>query len=463
MQKALMIKALLVAAVFLVLLVPLQMINGVVAERAERQRAVVQEIMSSSYGVQSFMDPVLSLPYVEEFDETVKLNVRSDDDAKATRETKVVHHREERALYFFPTRAELAGEAVVNQKHRGLFETRVFDWKAAQTGEFTLAPVTKFERTRADSHITWGKPLISLGIADPRGLNGVPKMQWAGSDLVFERGTALPNAPSGLHAETQEFDPTKPQNFEFSLAIELRGTESLAFVPLAASDKIKLSSAWPHPSFGGQMLPVPEMQHVGQDGFDATWQSTALASNSQQQIYSLVRAKTAASACCPDRAEVRFIEPIDIYSMSDRALKYAFLFIVLTFACLAMFELMKSLRIHPAQYLLCGLALAVFFLLLISLSEHLPFLTAYLVGAASCIALLGYYLGGVLESWKLGWLFAAMLIALYSALYGLLISEDNALLLGSLLVFGVLAVTMLVTRRLDWYALGAKAPAMAEA
>jgi inner membrane protein len=461
MQKALLIKALLVAVVIVVLLVPLHMINGIAAERADRQRAVVQEIMSSSYGAQSFMDPVLSLPYVEDFDETVKLDVRSDGDAKATRETRVVHHREQRVLYFFPDRTELAGVAAVGQKHRGLFKTRVFDWKAAQTGEFTLAPAAKLERTRDGSHITWGKPVISIGIGDPRGLNGLPKMQWAGRDLVFERGSALPNSPSGVHAESQEFDPTKPQNFKFSLTLELRGTESLAFVPLAGADKIKLSSAWPHPGFGGQMLPVPELQQARNDGFDATWQSSALASNSQLQLISLLRG--ASPACCPDRAEVRFIEPIDIYSLSDRALKYAFLFIALTFACLALFELMQKLRVHPAQYLLCGLALAVFFLLLISISEHLPFVAAYCVAAASSIALLGYYLAGVLQSRKLGRLFAAMLVALYSALYGLLISEDNTLLLGSILLFGVLAATMLVTRRLDWYGLGAKSPVTADA
>jgi inner membrane protein len=152
---------------------------------------------------------------------------------------------------------------------------------------------------------------------------------------------------------------------------------------------------------------------------------------------------------------VRFIEPIDIYSLSDRALKYAFLFIGLTFGAFAALEIVKRLPIHPAQYLLVGLALAVFFLLLIALSEHIAFWAAYAVAAAACAALIGFYLSAVLKSRVRGASFAVLVGALYSALYGLLISEDSALLLGSLLVFALLAAAMAATRRLDWYSLEA--------
>jgi inner membrane protein len=160
---------------------------------------------------------------------------------------------------------------------------------------------------------------------------------------------------------------------------------------------------------------------------------------------------------CVDHIEVRFIEPIDIYALSDRALKYGFLFIATTFACFLLFELQKRLRIHPAQHLLVGLALAAFFLLLLGLSEHIAFAAAYAIAAAACIALLGYYLSTVLGGVRRGLSFAVMLTALYGALYGLLISEDNALLLGSLLVFALIATAMVLTRKLDWYGLDARA------
>lgn len=149
------------------------------------------------------------------------------------------------------------------------------------------------------------------------------------------------------------------------------------------------------------------------------------------------------------------IEPVNVYSMAERAMKYSFLFIALSFAAFFLFELMKSLRIHPAQYLLVGLALALFFLLLLSLSEHIAFEPAYAIAATACIALQGFYLSHVLGGWRRGVGFAAMLATLFAALYGLLASEDAALLLGSLLLFGLLALAMMITRGLDWYAIGA--------
>lgn len=149
---------------------------------------------------------------------------------------------------------------------------------------------------------------------------------------------------------------------------------------------------------------------------------------------------------------MRFIEPVDVYSMANRALKYAFLFVALSFAAFFLFEVLKSLRIHPAQYLLVGLALAMFFLMLLSLSEHIAFGRAYLVSAAACIGLQGFYLSHVLGNAKRGIGFAVLLGALFLALYGLLVAEDIALLMGSLLLFGLLAAAMAMTRKLDWYA-----------
>jgi inner membrane protein len=137
--------------------------------------------------------------------------------------------------------------------------------------------------------------------------------------------------------------------------------------------------------------------------------------------------------------------------------KYGVLVIAVPLGCFFLFEVLKRLRIHPAQYLLVGLALATFFLLLLSLSEHLPFAAAYAIAATACIALLGFYLGSVLGSARRGVSFATLLTALYGALYGLLISEDNALLLGSLLVFALIAAAMILTRRVDWYGLATRA------
>jgi inner membrane protein len=152
-----------------------------------------------------------------------------------------------------------------------------------------------------------------------------------------------------------------------------------------------------------------------------------------------------------DVAGIALVDPVNIYSKADRATKYGLLFVALTFVGFFLFELLKRLPIHPIQYGLVGLALAIFFLLLVSLSEHIAFGMAYLIASAACIGLLGLYLSAVLRSRARGASFAAMLAVLYAALYGLLASEDNALVLGTALLFVSLATLMLATRRVDWY------------
>ena len=448
MQKALLVKAALIALIFLLLQVPLKMIDGIVAERWARQQAVVQELAAQSYGRQTFAGPVLSIPYVEEYDETVA------EDGGRRVETRRVY----RIARFFPATASLDGIATVETKSRGLFKARVFNWRGSARGEFAFDGKLALERRAPDSRIAWGKPTLAWLLTDPRGLVGSPVLQWAGNDVRVERGSGLANATSGLHAVVADLDPAQLQRIGYALTLDLHGTESLSIVPLAGSDQLTLRSDWPHPSFGGQFLPLPETQRRSKDGFEAKWALSALASNAQQQLLSLFDGKAACGGgLCADRIEVRFIEPIDIYSLSDRALKYGFLFVALTFGFFFVFELLNALPIHPAQYFLVGLALATFFLLLIGLSEHVAFWIAYAVAAAACIALLGSYLAAVLGGSRRGIGFAALLTALYSALYGLLVSEDNALLLGSILVFGLIAAVMYMTRHIDWYALRARA------
>src|SRR5262249_14579098 len=158
----------------------------------------------------------------------------------------------------------------------------------------------------------------------------------------------------------------------------------------------RLVSDWPHPSFGGQFLPQPETQRRGNGGFEAGWNVSALASGAQRQLLARIDgSEQCPQGGCTDRLEVRFIDPIDIYSLSDRAVKYGFLFVGLTFGAFLVFEILKRLRIHPAQYFLVGAALATFFLLLLGLSEHIPFWIAYVIASAACIALLGFYLSAV--------------------------------------------------------------------
>jgi inner membrane protein len=293
----------------------------------------------------------------------------------------------------------------------------------------------------------YGTPYLLLGLTDVRGLLGAPQLKADGAALQFEPGTRDFNEHlSGVSASLPAIANGRVGARSVALSFALAGTQALDVVPVADDTRVQMASAWPHPSFSGDFLPV--QRSVKADGFDAQWAVSSLASQAQTQLRRLDQPNARL-----DSLRVELIDPVDVYTLADRASKYGILFVVLTFVGFGLFELIRRLPIHPMQYLLVGLALAMFFLLLVSLSEHVAFWIAYLVSAVACIGVQFLYLSGVLRSWWRASGFAFGLTALYGALYGLLISEDNALLMGSLLLFGILAVIMWVTRRVDWYAL----------
>jgi inner membrane protein len=198
------------------------------------------------------------------------------------------------------------------------------------------------------------------------------------------------------------------------------------------------------------------------DGFAATWRTSHFATNLAQLHQRCAHSKQC-DAFNSLSLGVSFIQPVDLYQTVERSVKYGFLFILLTFAAFFLFEVLRQLAIHPVQYALVGAALAIFFLLLISLSEHIGFVRAYAIATCACVALIGYYAGHVLKSMRRGLGFTVALTALYGLLYVLLRSEDHALLMGALLVFVCLAAAMVATRRVDWYRIGADAPSPAAA
>jgi inner membrane protein len=287
------------------------------------------------------------------------------------------------------------------------------------------------------------------------------QLDWDGTQPTLNPGGVdATGVPSGIHADLGVLPATKiSATREFRIALSLLGTERLDIVPVGATTTVALASAWPHPSFTGRILPDAGTR-VSREGFAAQWRTSHFATNLAQLHQRCVQARQC-DAFNQHSLTVSFVEPVDLYLTVERSVKYGFLFIGLTFAAFFLFEIVKRLAIHPVQYALVGLALAIFFLLLISLSEHLGFATAYAIASASCVALNGYYVAHVLKSMRRGALFGAALSALYGLLYVLLRLEDHALLVGSLLVFACVASAMIATRRVDWYAIAAN-PSLAE-
>jgi inner membrane protein len=455
------LKALLVAGMTIVIMIPLTLIRGTIGERQGYRAQAIDNIARSFAGAQALSGPVLVVPYVEivEFEE-------KNRDGEVIR--KVKRDGASGCWTFFPDSLEVQGKLIPNTRRLGLHEVRVYELQGLANASFN-ARIPADENAALPRRI--GRPWLSYGIADVRGLAGMPRLRVDGREVQLEEGFGSREV-GGLHTRLAAPGAGATVRMVASLDIRLGGTELLALVPLARSNAFKLDSDWPHPRFGGDFL--PRRPKVSGKGFSAQWEVSSLASNAQAQFLAGKTLPSLAEGMSPsfeagghavaltddgiDAVAVALVDPVNIYSKADRATKYGLLFVVLTFVGFFMFELIKQLRIHPIQYGLAGLALAIFFLLLVSLSEHIAFLRAYLVASGACIGLLGFYLSAVLRSAGRGLSFAAMLATLYAALYGLLVSEDNALVLGSALLFVMLAAVMLVTRKVDWYQAGGGRP-----
>jgi inner membrane protein len=454
MQKTLLIKLLFIFGLMLLILIPLGMISHTINERGEFRAQAVASIAADSVRQQTVVGPVLVRPYTEEYVEKVE----EVDRAGAT----TIKHEPRsinRQQLVFPSQLNISGNVVIDRRYRGIHQVLVYGGTHAFAGDFVLPPEAELTRSMNNSVITYGKPFVALSIDDVRGIKNIPNIQIGDKVAEFTSGTGLRAIPRGLHANLAPEIMKENVRLPFSFQLNLDGIERLHFVPVGKNNAIKLSSNWPHPQFGGNFLPETGKRVINEDGFKAQWNISSLATAAQAQLISAESGNEAARGV--DHFSVGFIEPINVYSMAERATKYGLLFVVLTFAAFFLFEVLKQLPVHPIQYLLVGLALVLFFLLLVSLSEQIAFWLAYVIATFGCVLLIAYYLSFVLRDWKRGMGFGVALGLLYGALYGLLISENNALVLGSLLLFALLAGLMVATRKVDWYQV-VKAPPVPE-
>jgi len=445
------LKILMVLGMTLAILVPLMLIRGVIQDREAYRMEAVQEIARSEAGAQGLAGPVLVVPWTE----TVEVEEKNSA-GEVVR--KVKRDGESGEWLFFPESLALDGTMRPYTRRRGLHEVRMYELSGQLAAEFKVQVPRDLD---PELPRKIGRPWLSYGIADVRGLRGSPRLQVDGAVVDLLQGHGHRDRP-GVHVRLAPPVAGSQLSLATRLDFTLAGAEALAVAPLAAHNRIALASPWPHPLFTGAFLPGQRSIDAG--GFKAVWEISSLATNAQQQYRSGGGLSSSTVATIRDgagdgldAAAISLVEPVDAYAQADRASKYGILFVLLTFVGFFMFELIKQLRIHPIQYGLVGLALAIFFLLLVSLSEHFAFGWAYLAASVACIGLLGFYLSHVLRSRARGIGFAAMLATLYAALYGLLVSEDNALVLGAGLLFLILAAIMVITRKVDWYQLSTAA------
>jgi inner membrane protein len=435
-DRKLFYKIFAIVGLTILLLIPLALVEGQIRERSQRQEEVQRNIANSAAGPQTLVGPVILLRTRERVPET-----RRDADSNLpVTTTKIVEHTQ----LIAPETLSIDGEAKVETRHRGIYQARLFHLDATSQSHFNVS----VPAADAGERLIDAEAVLILGLSDPRGVDSDPDVLINGQHHRFgagkPAGDALPLAQ--LSVPLGRLELGKTHRFAVSFPLQLTGTTRLSIAPTGETNSIQLKSAWPHPNFGGRFL--PRERSVGADGFAARWEISHLA-------------RDFTNALQPNSGEalsVDFVDPVNIYLQSERAVKYGVLFIVLTFAGFFLTEILRRAPIHPLQYLLVGLALAIFFLLLTAFSEHMAFAAAYGLAASACIGLIAWYLAGALGDWRRGAAFGAGLTGLYGVLYGVLLSEDNALLMGSLLLFIALGVVMLTTRRLDWYGLGQRPP-----
>ena len=304
----------------------------------------------------------------------------------------------------------------------------------------------------ADEQILWSGAEVYLGISDPMAISEIPRLVANGAEVEFTASSeGIDGLPSELRMSLgQKFDKPPPGGeLEFDVLLNLNGSGSLSFLPLADHAAVTMSGDWNSPSFTGRQLPTH--REVRDDGFDASWTSTRIGRKlpsawieRHEQPPSIGRGAFGA----------RFIQPVGLYQVIERSTKYAVLIIGLTFVAYFLMEVVCNLRLHPLQYLQVGLANTLFYLLLLSLSEHLGFDAAYALSASASTALIAGYSAAILRGRSRAMMMVAVLLALYTFLYLTLKAENVALLAGSVGLWIVLALVMYLTRGIDWYGVG---------
>ena len=327
------------------------------------------------------------------------------------------------------------------KRYRGIFEVVVYNSRLALDGVFPKPALG--DLIPAGSTILWDKAMVQVGIPDLRGLKEQVSLAWDNQPAaVFDPGLTMSGvAASGIHAAVPLNDVDVAHHFHIDVA--LQGSGSLFFTPVGKVTEVKLRSSWSDPSFNGAFL--PDQKNISPAGFDAQWKVLNLNRNYPQAWGSDTDIDFASSTFGVD-----FLVPVDNYQKSIRSVKYAIMFIGLTFLVIFFVEMRNTRRVHPFHYALIGLALVIFYTLLVSISEHISFNSAYAVSAAMTIGLTSLYARALFENRKMALLVGCTLTFLYGFLFTVLQLQDYALLIGSLGLFVILATVMYFSRKIDW-------------
>lgn len=425
-----------VIGIGVLLMIPLMLVENLVQERAELYRDVVSDISRTWGGQQQLSGPYLLIPYTQRvIQERVVPSEKGD--GKIVRESRL----ESSSFVVLPSRLSFKATLDPESRQRGIYRALVYSSEVDISGQFALPSREAMARIVPGLvDVDFNRAFVIVGLSHPSALRKVESFTWNGTPYAAEPGTQpFEQVSSGFRIPVRLDGQT---TFDFSQRLSMSGSGGIRFAPAGETTDISVRSSWPHPSFQGQVLPAA--YETSDKGFSAIWSVPSLA----RSYPNLGVLHSWPDGFTSFAVGVDLYQPGTHYGLVERSVKYGVLFIGLTFLAFIVFEMGLGARLHPIQYGIVGLSMVVFYLVLLSLSEHLAFLTAYLSASACIILMVSSYVGAALRSVKEGLGIGVLLLALYTLLYTILQMEDYALLMGTALILVMLAALMVVSRNL---------------
>lgn len=434
MRNSITARMLVVGFLLLVLLIPLEFVKSLINERAYRQEEVVREI-NEKWGNEVLLSgPILKIPYKVIFEEKI-FNEKSNSYYTKTKESI-------ENAYFFPDKLNIISQVDTKPLNRSIYESVVYSATIDVKGNF---PKIDFSDTDiAEENILWEKATVILKTSNLKGIKTTPVVNLASEALSMtpQYSTEYLNTIQSNYIANAKEIFAAPLSFSFDLKIN--GSESLKFLPIGKETDATMKSNWHSPSFDGNFLPEDTNKEISKDGFTANWRILQINRQFEQSFFGHLPDLSASAF------GTKLIIPVDEYQKSERTAKYGFMVIGLTLLVFLLIQLVSKIYIHPFQYVMIGLALVMFYTLLISISEHSNFFKAYAIAAVSVLALITVYSRAILKGFKFPLLICASLASLYGFIYVIIQLENYALLVGSIGLFLILAIIMFASRRIDW-------------
>ncbi len=425
------LKIALIFVLVLIFLIPIALIKNLISDRKFYQTSAVESITEPFGGKTSIQGIVIAVPF--HYHEKTK-----NEKGEVTIETTT------RYLMFAPETYDLNISVNPYYLTRGIFKVPVFTGSADLKANFEVFDYSYFEVEKSD--IMTDDAVLIMGFSNTKSLTSQPKLKIGDRELSIS-----PLKYNSISPFTRSVSYNLPNDifdkpFDLSGKIEFQGGESISIRPIASDNTFKMESDWASPSFSGGWL--PKERDVSSSGFSATWNIAGLSTIYPKSWQSWTELGT------PESINTFFLDPVDTYKKSERSVKYALLFLIIPFIALLISEIFSGKQVHPVQYCLIGLADVIFYLLLLSISEHIQFDITYMICAASVSLATLFYASSIFKSIKFGGMLSGVQLISYIFLYGTLQAEDYALLIGSIGLFIVILLLMFITRKVDWYQIG---------